>query len=68
MKQWQYITIFSLILALAGPSPVVVADAGGPATAEPTQQPQSHVTGTRGYKLLLAALESMRARGSVRRF
>jgi len=51
MKQRQYITTFSLIVALTGLSPVMAADAGRTSAGERGQPDQKRFESTLGYKL-----------------
>jgi hypothetical protein len=51
MKQLQYITTFSLILAFTGLSPVVAADAGRTSGGERIQPDLRQIENPLGYKL-----------------
>lgn len=60
MKQRQYITTFSLIVALIGLSPVV-ADAGRTSDGERAQPDQKRFESTLGYKLSPEQMDKVHA-------
>jgi len=60
MRQRQYITTFSLIVALTGLSPVVVAEAGTPAGGERIHQISRQLDSPLGYKLSPEQMDGIR--------
>jgi len=60
MKQSQYITTFSLILALTGLSPMVAADAGRTSGGERIQPDTRQFESPRGYKLSTEQMDNIR--------
>jgi len=67
MKQRQYITTFSLIVALTGLSPVVAADAGTPAGGERIHQIPRQFDSPLGYKLTPEQMDGIRG-GRMNRY
>ena len=61
MKQLSYITVFSLIVALTGLSPVVAADAGWPSNYAPSQPDELLNDIDHPLKLSTAQMDNIRA-------